>query len=91
MLGYVYALQGERDKALQTILKIQSDFPNKHSIKIARIFSALENKNIALEYLEKAFEEHEIDLTALNSDPRWAKIKSMPQFKELLKRIGIPN
>jgi hypothetical protein len=46
---------------------------------------------LALEWLEKAFAEHDAFLPWLNSDPDFDPLRSDPRFDALIRRIGIPS
>jgi TolB-like protein/DNA-binding winged helix-turn-helix (wHTH) protein len=49
----------------------------------------LGNKDLALEALEKAYDERE-DVTDLAVNPSWDSIRADPRFQDLLRRIGLP-
>jgi tetratricopeptide (TPR) repeat protein len=49
----------------------------------------LGNKDLALEALEKAYDERE-DITDLGVNPSWDSIRADPRFQELLRRVGLP-
>src|SRR4030095_9553181 len=90
MIGYVYALSGERNKADSIIKKLKLDCTGtgRHPIKLARIYLALENLETTYDLLDAAFDRHELDLTAITYDPRWKTIRSENRFVEFIKRIG---
>jgi TolB-like protein len=90
MIGYVYALEGKNFEAYEIIKQIESKTCDNYSIQIAKIYLALGEKERAYYFLELAFEQHEGDLIALNSDPRWKTIRNESRFIELRKRIGLP-
>jgi adenylate cyclase len=92
MIGYVSALQGERENALKIINQIESQSEGNFqcSSKLARIYSALGEKEIALSFLNKSFKEHDVDLLGLKSDPRWLKLSNDPRFKEIVSKVGLP-
>jgi adenylate cyclase len=92
MLGYVNALKGKKDKAYEIIRQIQSQskYNREYPTYLSRIYLALGEKETAYEFLERAFEQHDLDLIGLNSDPRWAKIRNESRFKELVLRVGLP-
>ena len=91
MLGYVNALEGKKDKVYEIIGQIQTKHNRAYLTILSRIYLALGEKEIAYEFLEQAFEQHEADLIALKSDPRWSKIRNESKFKELILRIGFPT
>lgn len=47
-------------------------------------------KDKALEWLEKAYQERSPWLTFLKTDPQFESLRSDPRFQDLVKRIGIP-
>jgi TolB-like protein/Flp pilus assembly protein TadD len=49
----------------------------------------LGNTDLALQALEKAYDERE-DITDLAVDPSWDLIRDDPRFQELLRRVGFP-
>jgi eukaryotic-like serine/threonine-protein kinase len=59
-------------------------------IVFADLFSLLDQKNEAFEWLEKAYQEHSSKLTDLKLDPDYDNIRSDPRFDALVKRIGLP-
>lgn len=92
-IGCAHALAGKKTEARQMIERIKSESKDgpKHSIKIAEIYVALGEKEKAYEFLKKAFDEHECDLSALGFDPRWTSIRHEPRFIKLMKRVGLPT
>jgi tetratricopeptide (TPR) repeat protein len=49
----------------------------------------LGNTDLALQALEKAYDERE-DITDLAVNPSWDSIRDDPRFQELLRRVGLP-
>jgi tetratricopeptide (TPR) repeat protein len=49
----------------------------------------LGNTDLALQALEKAYEERE-DITDLGLNPSWDSIRADPRFQNLLRRVGLP-
>ncbi len=93
MIGYVNALNGERTQAFEIIQNIECESYNSgtyYNVLLARIYLALGRKGVAYDHLEKAFENHEIDLIGLYYDPRWKSVREESRFRNLLLRIGLP-
>ena len=44
-----------------------------------------------IEYLNKAYDERERSLTELKINKTWDFVRDDPRFKELVKRVGIPE
>ncbi|HEY8559853.1 MAG TPA: winged helix-turn-helix domain-containing protein [Pyrinomonadaceae bacterium] len=91
MIGYIYAIEGKLDEANKIInhIKAQPQDSCQQEIKLARIYLALGEKDVAYDYLEKAYEHHNVDIVSLNSDPRWKIIRHESRFKSLILRLGL--
>jgi hypothetical protein len=55
---------------------------------VARLYGAMDDKPRALEWLEKAYEEHNPDLIELTREPSFSSLRSDAKFRELAVRIG---
>ncbi len=54
-------------------------------------YANLKDKDKTIEYLNKAFEEHDLGMLYLNVEYTWDFVRDDPRFKELVKRVGIPE
>ncbi len=64
--------------------------PGIHFYHMAVAFTALGEKEKALEALDKSYEDHEISLVqSLNNDERLDPLRNDPRFHDLMKRIGL--
>ena len=93
MLGYVAARTGDTEKARAVLIELttmstQRYVPPSH---IAVIHLALGEPDQALEWLNKAHEERDVQLQFLKVDRRWDPLRSDPRFATLLQRIGLPS
>jgi tetratricopeptide (TPR) repeat protein len=57
----------------------------------AGIHVGLGENDRALEYLEKAYEEHSNWLIYLHIDPSMDELRDDPRFQDLLRRVGLPS
>ena len=48
----------------------------------------IDDKQRALEWLERAYQEHNPDLIELSREPSFASLRSDAKFRELMSRIG---
>ena len=90
MLGHVYAMVGESDKA-HKILDDLLDRQKERYISpydVARVYMGLGDKDEALNWLFKALEHRTSWLAYLNSDHFFRPLHSHPRFRELQKKIG---
>ncbi len=89
--------RGERgfwQSALERIEKTARENDREvNPLDIARIQLGLGNKEQALDSLEKAFAsgKHYTGMTYLRSFPAWDPLRSEPQFKALLRKVGLPE
>ncbi len=49
------------------------------------------DKDKTIEYLNKAYDERERQLLLLKVNKTWDFVRDDPRFKELVKRVGIPE
>jgi TolB-like protein/DNA-binding winged helix-turn-helix (wHTH) protein len=58
---------------------------------IAEAYARLGDKDLAFQWLERAYRERESGMVGLNTDPEWASLRSDPRFKDLVRRVGLPE
>lgn len=89
----LYALSGKKDESLKLLnerLKISaSEYVSPFSI--AQIYSALNERDRAFQWLEKAFESRESQMVNLLVDPLFDNLQSDPRYSDLKQRIGFWN
>ena len=90
-LGYVYAVSGRTDDALNMLELVEemskSQYVSPYWMGVISI--GLGRKDQTLAWLEKAFKEHDGSMVYLNVDPVFDSIRSEPRFIELLKKMGL--
>ncbi len=91
-LGFTYGLAGKRTEALKVLEDLNEQSKRRHvsAFLIAVVYIGLGEKNQALDWLEKAREEHNNSLPFLNVDPLFDSLRSDARFQDLLRRIGLP-
>jgi tetratricopeptide (TPR) repeat protein len=92
-IGYIYGASGEKQQAQLVIQKLKeaSRRPYLSSYDIALVYTGLGEKGLALEYLEKACDEHFLLLVFLQVEPRFDSLRSESRFQDLVRRIGFPQ
>jgi TolB-like protein/Tfp pilus assembly protein PilF len=90
-LARMYARSGRQTDARQLLGEMTNDsehryFPRTH---IAAIYMALGDKERALEWLEKAYNERDWGLPIARSFPDFDDLRSDPRFQDLLKRMNL--
>ena len=76
-------------KTLEIRLK-EHEQDTSPAVSVAGVYARLGEKELAFEWLEKAFARREPDLTYLKIDESFDNVKSDPRFTDLLRRIGLP-
>ncbi len=90
-LGYGYAVAGQADaaRALQRELHAQAKQRWVSSVYRARICLGLGERDQALTWLKKAYEERSDHLLLLGVEPIYDPLRNDPRFIELLRGIGL--
>lgn len=93
VLGYVQAVSGNRNEALAVIKEFEEKYlkSKTNSFDIAGIYAGLGNKEEAFAWLEKAFYNHSASMTALKIEPAFESFHNDPRYKDLLRRMNLPE
>jgi TolB-like protein/Tfp pilus assembly protein PilF len=90
-LGRAYALAGRRDDALKEIEKLRELSKQRYVAphSLALIYAGLGDKDHALEWLEKAYEDRSTRLVWIKVDPGLDDLRPEPRFAGLLRRMNL--
>jgi hypothetical protein len=61
------------------------------AISLAAVYLYAGDRDRALEWLEKSYEERDPNLPFIGRGPKWDPLRSDPRFQDLLRRIGLPQ
>jgi DNA-binding winged helix-turn-helix (wHTH) protein/Flp pilus assembly protein TadD len=88
--GYVFARAGRAQEACEVLSSLQAISHERYIPPsfIAMVYTAVAEQQLALEWLEHAFEVHDVHLVRLPADPKWDPLRDHPQFRDLLQRCG---
>jgi tetratricopeptide (TPR) repeat protein len=90
-LGLAHSLSGNREKA-EKVLKELIAMSDKGIIPlfiIPWIFFAVDEKDKAFEWMERAFEENDPLLMWIKSDPIIKPLKGDPRYDIILEKLGL--
>jgi len=91
-MGAAYARAGDHKKALQIAEELKTRFQKKEqasiSFFVAVIYSALGDKKQAVQWLETAYSNHDMEMPWLMTEPQFYDLKSEPGFQDIARRIG---
>ncbi len=90
-LGWSYAVSGQKDKAQKILedLKKQTEKEYIPPFYFAKIHSGLGNKDQALDWLDKAYEEHDISLVHIKTDETLDDLRSESRYISLLEKMSL--
>jgi adenylate cyclase len=91
--GYRYGKwPGALHKAIEVSLaqrKANTEYVSPYGI--AQYYADLGDKDHAFEWLNTAYQEHDISLFVLRTDFTMDSLRSDPRYAEMLKKIGLPQ
>jgi tetratricopeptide (TPR) repeat protein len=91
--GHAYALLGKRVEAQKIIERLRKQAKQRYVPPhvIAKIYIGLGEKEHAIQWLEKAYDDRGDSSTWLNSDPAFDELRSETRFQDLRRRVGLPQ
>jgi TolB-like protein/DNA-binding winged helix-turn-helix (wHTH) protein/Tfp pilus assembly protein PilF len=91
-LGHIYALQGRRKEALEIADKLRQRSKQQYTdpVYLPKIYAVLGEKELALVWLQKAYEQHSVVMLELSHDPDYDPLRSDPRFQKLIHLVGLP-
>jgi len=92
-LGFAYAVGGKKDVARKMLARLKKKrertFVSPASLGI--LCGALGEKDEAFEWLDKAYDLRDPQLTFLKVGPKFTPLRSDPRFQDLLRRMRLPT
>lgn len=91
LIGYTWAVSGNHAQAQTALDELKSLSTGRYvpPYNIAIVYNGLDEKDEALAWLEKAYEERDVRLTFIKIDPKWDSYRSDSRFADIVKRIGL--
>jgi tetratricopeptide (TPR) repeat protein len=92
-LGHAQALAGKKNDAERVIARLQELAKQQYvsPFQIAVVYAGLDNRKLALDWLEKSRAERFNWLPFLQVDPVFKNLRNEQRFVELSKSLGLPN
>jgi Tfp pilus assembly protein PilF len=93
VLGYVQATIGNRSEALGIVRELENKFAGGEADgrDVAIVYAGLGDNDKVFEWLEKDFQSRNSSLDELRSEVPFMPLRSDPRFKDLLRRMGLPE
>ena len=86
LIARAYALCGKQSDAVTLLQEITDASP----YAIAGVYAALGDHDSAFEWLNNAYDQHDIQLVSLKTDPSLDSLREDQRFQQLVKRVGLP-
>ena len=93
VLGYVQGAIGNRSEALAIARNIEDQYTKGEvdGRDVATVYAGMGDNDKVFEWLEKDFQNHGYGMHELRLEPLFIALRSDPRFKDLLKRMGLPE
>ena len=93
LLGYAYAVSGNRAGAEKMIAELKALLPTetRAPLDLAVVYTGLGDKESALSWLAKAQDSHVSDLIGIAQDSHFVALRAEPRFQELAQRLSPPH
>jgi tetratricopeptide (TPR) repeat protein len=90
--GYILAKLGKIQPVQELLSTLETVSQNKYvpPYAFALIYAGLNQHELALQFLERAYDEHDVHLAFLVFDPKWDSFRTNPRFVALLDRCRFP-
>jgi DNA-binding winged helix-turn-helix (wHTH) protein/TolB-like protein/Tfp pilus assembly protein PilF len=89
--AYALAKSGKGEEARAVLEELLKSSSTRYvaPYNIALLYNALEMRDNALVWLEKAYEQRDPKMTFLQVEPKWNNLRKEPRFIDLLKRMNL--
>jgi hypothetical protein len=92
-LAWAYGLAGKKHEAMKLIDELNEMARHRYVAPsvFVNAYLGLGDKDKALTWIEKGYEEHEHTLCFLKVNWTWDPLRSEPRFQALLRRMNFPQ
>ena len=92
-LACAYGLAGKNREALELINELKEKAQQGHisGFFFADAYLGLGERDQALTWLERAYEDRDEEMVFIKADPRWDVLRTEPRFEALLRRMNFPQ
>lgn len=91
MLGYNYARWGKEAEARAAIRELDAMKAERNvpSTRYALVYTALGDRDSAFEWLDRAYDERDIQAVYVNVNPFFDGLRDDPRFAQFVQRLGL--
>lgn len=90
--GHALAVAGKTNEARQVLAQLRGMSHSQYvpAIYVAGIYVGLGDRDMAFQWLDAAYKEHDDRLIYLDADPIADTLRPDPRFRALMKKAGLP-
>ena len=89
IMAQAYARWGKKSEAQRLLDEVADQATSPYSI--AGVFAALGEPDKAFAALDRAYEQHDLQLVSLRVDPTLDDLRGDARFAEIVRRVGLPT
>lgn len=93
--GIAHFKTGNKSKAIECLHELinqtKRSTVGSPSFFTAALYTAMGDKDNAIQYLRKAYSDHEVEMYWLKVEPLFKTLHGDPRFEEILRKIGFPD
>jgi len=82
---------GHTAEASDALKTLTTKFGGNQAYSIAMIFAYRNDHDLALQWLDRAYQQKDGDLTAIVGEPMFKNLANDPRFKAFLKKMNLPE
>lgn len=93
IVGYVNGVIGRTNEARNMLNELKRLRGQQYvsAVDIAMIHVGLSEKDEAIAWLEKGYEERAYAMQNLKVEPTWERLRDDPRFADIMRRVGLPS
>lgn len=88
-LAHTYATFGETERAREVLADLLAAEDYRPSFEIAKVYLALGERDNALDWLERAYDENTHSMAFLKVDPQLEALHGNERFEALVEKVGL--
>jgi TolB-like protein/Flp pilus assembly protein TadD len=91
--GYMFAKLGKAEGAHEMLRALEAASCERYipPYAVALVYAGLGQLDVAFQWLERAYDAHDVHVVFLPVDPKWDAFRADPRFVDLLNRCGLPH
>jgi serine/threonine-protein kinase len=90
-LAYTYGVSGREDEARKILRELEEQTQSGPALFFSIIYIGLGEKELALEWLEKGYDQDAGVSLFAQFDPIFDPLRDDPRFQDLLRRLNVPE